>query len=84
MIIDLILDRKDDNTVWSDRLGQSVPYDAQLFYLNVMDYGEVGYGITRAMDEGTEEDVKQALCQYIKDQNYNTDICEYVNSVEWL
>lgn len=80
MIIDLILDRKDD----TDSMGQSVPYNAHTFYLNVMEYGEVGYGITRAMDEGTEEDVKQALCQYIKDQNYNTDICEYINSVEWL
>lgn len=84
MIIDLILDRKDDNTVRSDSMGQSVPYNAHTFYLNVMNYGEVGYGIARAMDEGTEEDVKQALCQYIKDQNYNTDICDYVNSVRWL
>ena len=84
MIIDLILDRQDDNTVWSDSLGQPVPYNAHTFYLNVMDYGEIGYDITRAFDEGTEQDIKKALCDYIDNGNYSEDIKEYINSVEWL
>ena len=84
MIIDVILDRKDDNTVWSDGKGCSVPYSAHAFYLAVMDYGETSWDITRALDEGTEADVKQALCDYIIKGGYNPEICDYINSVEWL
>jgi hypothetical protein len=49
-----------------------------------MDYGEVGFGITAAMDGGTEEDVKRELCKYIKDNEYNMELCEYINKVNWL
>ena len=84
MIVDLILDRKDDNTVWSDSLGHSIPYNAHTFYLNVMDYGEIGFDIQRAFDGGTEQDIKRELCRYIDEQGYNPDIKEYINSVEWL
>ena len=73
MIIDLILDRKD-----------GVHYEPARFYYGVMDYGEVGFGITAAMDGGTEEDVKRELCKYIKDNEYNMELCEYINSVNWL
>ena len=73
MIIDLILDRKD-----------GVHYEPARFYYGVMDYGEVGFGITAAMDGGTEEDVKRELCKYIKDNEYNMELCEYINKVNWL
>lgn len=59
-------------------------YMPERFYQQVMDYGEVGWDILRAMDEGTEEDVKRELCKYIKDNEYNEELCEYINGVNWL
>jgi hypothetical protein len=73
MIIDLILDRKDGEA-----------YSPREFYNAVMGYGKVGHLITEMMDEGTELDVKAALCRYIVDNGYNEKICEYVISVNWL
>lgn len=73
MIVDLILDRKDGEE-----------YTPEQFYRDVFDYGEIGWNITRAMDEGTEQDVKKALCQYIMDNNYSCDIATYIDSVDWL
>lgn len=73
MIIDLILDRKDGER-----------YDARDFYFNVLEYGEPGHGITAAMDGGTENDVKKALCAYILDYGYNWDLCYYIHAVNWL
>lgn len=59
-------------------------YDPRAFYYYVLEYGEVGNGITAAMDYGSEKDVKQALCNYIDKQNYNPEIKNYINSVNWL
>ena len=73
MIIDLILDRKDGD-----------PYSPRQFYFDCLRYGEIGHGITRAMDGGTEQDVKAELCAYIHENEYNPAICEYVKSVDWL
>lgn len=73
MIIDKILDRKDGEL-----------YKARDFYFDVLQYGRTGDEITRAMDGGTEDDVKKALCDYITGNGYNPQICEYVTSVEWL
>ena len=73
MIIDLILDRKNGEH-----------YNAREFYFNVLSYGAPGYNITRAMDGGTENDVKKAICRYIMDGGYNWDLCYYVHSVNWL
>lgn len=73
MIIDLILNRHD-----------GIPYDSHRFYFDCLQYGKVGDGITRAMDYGTEADVKRELCKYIHTQGYSPDICRYVNSVKWL
>jgi hypothetical protein len=28
--------------------------------------------------------VKRELCKYIKDNEYNMELCEYINSVNWL
>lgn len=77
MIIDLILDRRED-----EKFG--IPYDAAMFYRDAMHYGKISHGITAAMDGGDESDVRRELCQYILRNNYNPDICEYVNSRSWL
>lgn len=73
MIIDCILDRKDGD-----------PYSPEQFYRDVFEYGDVGFDITRAMDGGTEQDVKNALKQYIDKQGYAPEIKDYIDSVEWL
>ena len=77
MIIDEILERK-----------EGMPYNPKDFYDYVSYWAEddtdVGTGIARALDGGTEEDVKRELCKYIKEQGYNPAICDYINSVNWL
>lgn len=82
MIIDLILDRKDFGAVFTDN--GSVKYNANDFYRAIFDYGEIGFDITRALDCGTEQDTKRALCDYIDNEQYNPDIKDYINSVDWL
>ena len=61
MIIDLILDRQ-----------EGTPYEPKTFYNSCMNYGSIADEITRAMDAGTEENIKAALCTYIDE------------SVKWL
>lgn len=74
MIVDLILDRKGGH-----------PYKAKEFYDDVMAYEEgTDYEISRALDGGTEKDVKKALCNYIMTQRYNPKICDYINKVQWF
>ena len=73
MIIDLILDRR-----------EGTPYDPKTFYNSCMDYGSIADEITRAMDAGTEENIKAALCAYIDEQEYNPEIKNYIHSVKWL
>lgn len=93
MIIDLILDRKDDDaqlaqgyTHYRSFTGEILPlaYNPENFYRRVMDYGEIGWDITRAMDGGTEADVKNALCEYIIRNEYNPDLCGYIYTRNWL
>lgn len=78
MIIDRILDRYDD-----EKEGY-FNYNAHDFYFDVFEYGRIGDSITRAMDYGTEEDVKKALCEYVIKNEYNPKICDYINSVNWI
>ncbi len=111
MIIDLILDRKDEDergtvAVTPNKLddfyapvvelypveeipeelrgGYCYHYSARAFYHRVMAYGDVGEEITRALDGGTEADVKRALCEYIDRNEYTPEIKDYINAVEWL
>ena len=83
MIIDLILDRRDDI-----ENGYIDTYNAHDFYMECMGYNSIFYGIadeiTKAMDGGTEEDIKRELCMYILKGGYNTEICEFINGVNWL
>lgn len=77
MIIDLIIDRKESEE-YSD-------YSSHDFYNSVTEYEEgTNFEISRAMDSGEEKDVKQALCNYIMDNGYSVDLCDYINSVDWL
>ena len=73
MIIDIILNRKDSDS-----------YKPSDFYWDILGYGKLGDDITRAMDYGTEKEVKEALCKFIVEQYYNPAICDYINSVNWL
>lgn len=82
MIIDLILDRKDDDTVFTEYGNK--PYTAKRFYRQLVEYGEIGFDIQRAFDDGTEQDIKRELCRYIDEQKYNPEIKNYINSVTWL
>jgi hypothetical protein len=77
MIIDLILDRYDD-----ERRGD-FDYNAHDFYIAAMGYGRIGDEITRAMDGGTEADTKNALCAYIDNNDYNPRIKDYINARVW-
>ena len=78
MIIDRILDRKDNA-----RYGEC--YDPQYFYLEMLTYGGTwGDRITRAMDYLEEEDVQNELCAYIEKNEYNPLIKNYIHSVTWL
>lgn len=93
MIIDLILDRKDNDFLidqgythvrkYNGEL-ESLEYSPRKFYYDVLRYGSIGDGITAAMDYGEESDVISALCDYIMEQNYNPDICDYIRSKNWL
>ena len=98
MIIDLILDRKyadekiaEGYTHFRDMNGalKEIKYKPDEFYRGVFRYiwgcgDEYAQRITRAMDSGTEEDVKRELCAYITEGGYNPEICEYINSRTWI
>ena len=77
MIIDLILDRKAGDN-----------YQPDHFYRECMEYSSIfdgiGADICEAMDYGTEDDVRKALCAYVTSNDYNPAICDYINSVSWL
>ena len=82
MIIDLILDRKDNEEAFGEDL-----YSSLDFYYEIRDYEEI-FGlngdISKSMDYGTENDVKKALCDYIDKNDYNPEIKEYINSKSWI
>ena len=83
MLIDMILERKDTNLVHT-RHGNK-PYNAKDFYQFLEGYNNEGYfPVLTAFDSGTEQDIKNALNEYIISEQYNSDICEYINSVNWL
>lgn len=80
MVIDCILDRYDD-----DKDGFAENYNPHDFYIAMLRYTDMcGEPISRAMDYGTEEDVQNALCQYIDEQGYNPNIKDYIKSVTWI
>lgn len=74
MIIDLILDRRDGEQYRSKEF-----YDYCAGYI-----GGIGDGIARAMDSGTESDVKIELIKYVLLNGYYHEICKYILEVDWL
>lgn len=74
MIIDVILDRKDSGYYSND--------DTRLIYLHALNF-KFDY-LSQALDYGTEQEVKVALKRYIVENGYNEDICNYIDSVDWL
>lgn len=82
MIIDMILNRKG-----FEEDGVMDYYNPKYFYDMMMAYGEYGgsgWDIARAMDIGSEDDVRKELCKYIDNNHYNPQIKDYINSVEWI
>ena len=82
MIIDIILSRYDD-----ERDGIQNSYDPRKFYRKVMEWSDLNPRadlITRAMDGGTEDDVRRELCAYIAANNYNPDIKFWINARTWI
>lgn len=74
MIIDLILDRIDGEQYQPARL-----------YRDCMEYGKTGHEITRAMDGGTESDVKRAINKYLNVNGYQVkNIIDYVKQNNWI
>ena len=76
MIIDLILDRKDGKT-----------YDVYEFFRYVRQYEDIfkfDPDISKALDYGSESDIKEALKRYISKQGYNEKINAYIDSVNWI
>ena len=80
MVIDVILDRRaferDGNFTWytEDKVGDLYEYATFFGFDN----------LASALDGGGEEDVKDALCEYIESQDYNPEIKDYIRSVRWL
>lgn len=84
MIIDLILDRKDN--VIGD---YQDTYDAREFYEDCREYAqcfedETQWKIVDALDGGTNEDVQIALCNYIDECKYNPQIKHFIRAVSWI
>lgn len=93
MIIDCILDRKEDDALieqgythvqYPNGKTRALAYDAHKFYCDVASYGEIGWDITRAMDYGSEIDVVRALCAYVIENEYASEICDYIKSRSWI
>ena len=82
MIIDIILDRYDD-----ERDGLPHAYDPREFYWEVMKWSDLNPHadlITSAMDGGTEDDVRRELCAYIDAEDYNPSIKFWINGRTWI
>lgn len=62
------------------------PYNARDFYFDIMRYNDDHYFdyILKALDEGSNKDIQNALAKYIIDGEYNPNIIDYINSKNWL
>ena len=91
MVVDLILNRKDDDELirqgythikYTNGDLRPLAYNPHAFYMNCMGYE--AHEITKAMDYGWEKNVQDALCDYILTCGYNPEICDYIRSRKWL
>lgn len=77
MLVDVILDRRAGDEYSARELYYYCQEEGAIF-------GDLYWDVARAMDEGDEKMVRDALCRYVIKGGYNTDICDYINSVNWL
>lgn len=88
MIIDLILDRKDgaNRAIKDGKLYITPIYNPKQFYNDVSKYAHdlKDYRIPEMLDNGTEEQVKEMLCDYVIEYGYRDKITDFINSVKWL
>ncbi len=83
MIIDVILDRREGTPYCESAEARSEP---GLWCLrDLYEYAQFfGFAeLERAIDCGSDADVKRELCRYIDDNGYNPEIKDFVNSVKW-
>lgn len=76
MIIDCILDAVD--------FGE---YDPKEFYDYLTEYyskSVYSRAIARALDSGSNEDIQEAICQYIDVNGFDSSIKDKVRSFDWL
>ena len=74
MIIDVILDRMDGYYYGKEQARAIYDY-ATFFHMEEL---------ASALDGGNNEEVTEALCKYIDDNEYNPQVKEYIRSVEWV
>lgn len=74
MIIDTIMDRRDGCAYGHD--------DMTYMHEEAETFGFVD--LARALDSGSEDDIRRELCRYIDDGGYRQDVKKYVNSVDWI
>ena len=74
MIIDAICDILDGDTITYNLL-KYIYDEAMLFGF---DY------ISRALDEGDNRDIQNALCRYVIENDYNTNLCDFIKTQNFL
>ena len=74
MIIDAILDRKACGAFTNDDV-EYITDEAEIFNFNY---------IIDAFRTQDNVRIREALCKYIDEQNYNPEIKGFVNSVNWV
>lgn len=84
MIIDLILDRRDNI-----RDGYQDTFSFNQFYRDCREYAqdfddEIQWKIVDTLDVGTNKEVQDVLCEYIDANNYNPQIKEFIRSMNWI
>lgn len=75
MLIDTICERREAEVA-------GMPYHAIDLYCSALDTHR--HDVSSAMDYGTEDDVRNALCAYIDRNGYSPDLKTYIRSRVWL
>lgn len=74
MIIDTIIDRRDGCAYGPD--------DMRYMYDEAEMFGFID--LARALDSGSDDEIRRELCRYIDDGGYRQEIKSYVNAVDWI
>ena len=87
MLIDEILGRKEagyNYTIIDGKIISDGKYHAKWLYNNLITHDGIYDNILEALDNGNNKDIQKELNNYIISNDYNTNICKYINSVDWL